>query len=376
MSDNESSRLYTKMYLDFIESKAFSDLSGNALKLYLRLRRYVCRARSNHSLSDFYIKGSLAVSGYLGQYADSFGVHKSSISRWLRELEEAKFLVTYQVAVKNTGKPNIWILGRVMHIEGSKYGIDIFFADHDAMSQEPDDRAAQIFDQSKGETVTAGMKASSKAADLLTVAPTVAPVQQSAQRSAQRSNRKDLIDKTNNPPAKERGEEYPIKEEQWINTSPKEERYVSLDESGYPTKTLHPLIEFIHGKKRHLTDNQQDSLSWGVPKHNPEYPAPTHLWDTNPLFESYIINKIDWVNGAFGKGRKSTGRLVTAICNYNAEKFGWFDWLQEHEEQVGETTHTVMEHPEVETPKLTPEEFVDAMAQMGGVVVEGENDAI
>jgi len=67
---------------------------------------------------------------------------------------------------------------------------------------------------------------------------------------------------------------------------------------------------------------------------------------------------------------------------YEKNVKGMLDWYERRElpttgkkrgeEGGGETTHTVIEHPEVETPNLTPEEFVDAMAQMGGVIVEGE----
>lgn len=194
---SEDNRQYAKVYFDFIESQAFDELTGNALKLYLRMRRYVCRARSGHSLSDFYNKGHLAVSGYLGQYAEAFGVNKSSISRWLKELEDAKFLITYYKAVKNGGSPNVWLLGRAVHIEGSKYALDVFFADHDAMAQEPDSRAALVFDQSRGDEMLSEMKASAKIVGIRTVAPTVAPVQRSAQQSAQRSNREEVIDKKN-----------------------------------------------------------------------------------------------------------------------------------------------------------------------------------
>jgi len=230
---SESKRQYTKIYLDFIESETFDNLSGNALKLYLRLRRYTCRSRSNHSLCDFYIKGFLAVSGYLSQYADAFNVSKSSISRWLKELEEAKFIVTYYKAEKGRRSPNIWILGRVLHVEGSQYGIDIFFADHDALAQEPNEKAAKVFDQSKGEVTLAKMTASANFAVALTVAPMqqcVPPMQQSMEHTVapmQPSNREDLIDKSNIVPAHSTSV-LPPADLSWVNKQ--ELEYVDIDE--------------------------------------------------------------------------------------------------------------------------------------------------
>ena len=80
----ESGRQYVPLYFDVITSKLYSSLSGDALQLYWLLRRYVCRARSGHSLSMFYINGYLAVSGYLGTYAKAFGKSESTISRWMK----------------------------------------------------------------------------------------------------------------------------------------------------------------------------------------------------------------------------------------------------------------------------------------------------
>lgn len=155
----EDGRQFLPVYFDFVDSKAFASLSGQAIKLYILLRRYVCRARNGHKLSDFYIKGSLATAGYLRQYADRFNVSKQTISRWLNELEEAKFIRTYQVAANNGtfDNPNIWILGMVMHIEGSERSVEVFFADYDAVAQEPDSGTLQTFDQSKGDALCASM---------------------------------------------------------------------------------------------------------------------------------------------------------------------------------------------------------------------------
>lgn len=313
-------RQFTPVYLDFIDSKAFDKLSGNALKLYLRMRRYVCRARSGHSLCDFYIKGLLAVSGYLSQYADAFGVHKSSISRWLKELEEAKFIVTYHRAEKGMNEPNIWILGRIIHLEGSKYGLDAFFADHDAMAQERDERAAQIFDQSRGECIFAQMRETHKFADLLTVASMQRSVQHPVAQ-VQPSNIEDQIYKSNTLPPKKRAEEDPP-------SVKAEVEYIDYDEEGFPSKPKHPLITYLAQHGRKLTDNQQAKLARGVPYHNPEYPSPCTLFERDPLFQVWIDDKIAWATGGKDGKRKQTQSLVNAIRNYDEEHYGWFNFKQ------------------------------------------------
>jgi len=196
----EDGRQFVPMYFDFVESKAFSNISGNALKLYLRMRRYVCRARSGHSLSDFYLKGTLAMSGYLEQYANIFDVSKSTIFRWLSELEDAKFIITYRKAEKGRYEPNIWLLGAVYHHEGSQYGTEAFFADHDAMAQEQDTRVPETFDTTRGEIMLASMRASSLVAPLTvpsTVPSTVPKIERFVEQLAEPSNREDPIEKSN-----------------------------------------------------------------------------------------------------------------------------------------------------------------------------------
>jgi len=193
----EDGRQYLPMYFDFLESRAFTDISGNALKLYLRLRRYVCRARSNHSLADFYIKGYLAVSGYLQQYADFFKVGKTTIARWIKELEDAKFLITYRKAMKGRNEPNIWILGKVTHYEGSQYGEEAFFIDHDARAQEQDGPALEVFDQARANILFAKADIKTPLTVSSTVSLDVSLLKQSMKQQTEPSNREDVIDKTN-----------------------------------------------------------------------------------------------------------------------------------------------------------------------------------
>jgi len=68
------------------------------------------------------------------------------------------------------------------------------------------------------------------------------------------------------------------------------------------------------------------------------YPAPAHLYDTDPLFKAWLGEQIRWANGYNGDGRKQTGSLISAIRNYEREGTGWLEWKQqkeEHERQAG-----------------------------------------
>lgn len=321
----ENGRQFIPLYFDVLGSKLYRSISGNALQLYWMMRRYVCRACSGHSLSLFYTGGALAVSGYLGNYAKIFGVSETTIGRWIRELDGHDVLRIYQRGTDD--RPSIWILGKVQHIEGSQWGNELFFLDHLALAQEEDDETVAAFDDDRVEECL-GPKLSK-------LNLTTALLQVQMQVQMQVSNKEEVIDKTNTPPPlKERVRTvYPTKEENWIDTDNNEE-YVSLDADGFPTETLHPLIEFIQRKGRNLTQNQRDKLSWGQPKHNPRYPAPTHLFMTNPHFKTFIEEKISWAQGAKGNKRVQTGSLVSAICNYETEKFGWLDWIQAREEST------------------------------------------
>lgn len=188
----EDGRLYIKLYFDTITSTLYRKIGGDPLKLYLMLRRYICRARSGHSLSLFYINGYLAVSGYLGTYARLFDKSESTISRWLDELEQNEVLSTYQKGMKD-GRPSIWILGRVMHVEGSEYGVEIFFLDHLASAQETDRQVAIAFND--------GQMHECEAPSHTKLNSTLALLQGKMQVIMQGSNIKEVIDKKLPQPA-------------------------------------------------------------------------------------------------------------------------------------------------------------------------------
>ena len=188
---DENGRLYMKLYFDIITSPLYQRIPGDPLKLYFILRRYICRARSGHSLSLFYINGYLAMSGYLGTYAKLFGKSIATISRWIKTLEEHKVLFTYQKG--RDDRPSIWILGRVIHVEGSLYGEDVFFLDHLPDAQKKDQQAVATFDdaQMKECETPEHTKLNS------TLALLQLRMQTQMQRRMQTSNRKEVIEKTN-----------------------------------------------------------------------------------------------------------------------------------------------------------------------------------
>lgn len=181
----ENARLYTPFYFDVITSGLYRKIPGDPLKLYWLLRRFVCRARSGHSLSLFYVQGYLAASGYLGTYAKLFGKSESTVSRWLKTLEDHKIISTYRKG--REGTPSIWILGRVIHVEGSEYGVDVFFLDHLAEAQEKDQHTVETFDDTQ-------MK-ECESPEHIKLNSTLALLQVQMQARMQGSNRKEVIEK-------------------------------------------------------------------------------------------------------------------------------------------------------------------------------------
>jgi len=146
--------------------------------------------------------------------------------------------------------------------------------------------------------------------------------------------------------------------------------YVDLDETGYPSKKVHPLIKFIQSKGRKLTPNQQDKLSQGVPYHNPQYPSPTSLFEKDPLFRDYVQEKINWATGGIDGKRKTTGSMIASIRNYETEKFGWLDWRQENVEgkELKGTTHTPLPpgwEAQEKPDYISPEEAYALVEDMG-----------
>ena len=170
------------------------------------------------------------------------------------------------------------------------------------------------------------MSSSASFCDQLCVAQVQRPVQQSAQRIAQPSNREDIIDKSNSPPPKKQAEEE--------QTPPQETEYVDLDDD-WPVKEKTALVNYIEqNAQRKLTNNQQGKLAAGVPKHNPRHPSPVTLFANDPDFEAYIDGKIAWAAGGVDGKRRPTGSLISAICNYDHEHFGWFIFKQQIEEDA------------------------------------------
>jgi hypothetical protein len=150
--------------------------------------------------------------------------------------------------------------------------------------------------------------------------------------------------------------------------------YAALDEDGYPQDTnptdSEPIIQYIVSEaRRNVTPTQAKKLKAGVPFHNPKYPAPSVLFQKDKLFAQFVSEKIKWATGAFDGKRKTTGSLVSAICKYETERFGWLDYKQAHEERKeleAEMTHTKAETPPpYRNPELDPEELKAFYKELG-----------
>lgn len=114
-----------------------------------------------------------------------------------------------------------------------------------------------------------------------------------------------------------------------------ETEYVDLDDDGFPSKPVHPLVKYIQRNTgRKLTPNQQNKLTSGVPLHNPCHPSPCTLFEHDPRFEQYIDGKIAWATGGIDGQRRQTGSLITAIRNYDDEHYGWLNFAQKLEEEA------------------------------------------
>jgi DNA-binding transcriptional regulator YhcF (GntR family) len=150
--------------------------------------------------------------------------------------------------------------------------------------------------------------------------------------------------------------------------------YAALDEDGYPQDTnptdSEPIIQYIVSEaRRNVTPTQAKKLKAGVPFHNPKYPAPSVLFQRDKLFQQFVSEKIKWATGAFDGKRKTTGSLVSAICKYETERFGWLDYKQNHEERKeleAEMTHTKPDTPPpYQLPEQDPEELVAFYKELG-----------
>ena len=150
--------------------------------------------------------------------------------------------------------------------------------------------------------------------------------------------------------------------------------YAPLDEDGFPSEQkltdTEPILRYIVSEsRRQVTPNQAKKLMSGVPFHNPKYPAPSVLFQRDRLFEQFVSEKIKWATGAFDGKRKTTGALVSAICKYETEKFGWLDYKQAHEERrelEAEMTHTKPETPPpYQSPEVDPEDLKAFYKELG-----------
>ena len=141
---------------------------------------------------------------------------------------------------------------------------------------------------------------------------------------------------TKNPPSFKNPPPPPQKQAEEEPPSVKAEvEYVDFDDDGFPETPVHPLIKYIENNAgRRLTPNQRNKLAKGVPYHNPEYPSPCTLFEKDPLFTEYIDEKIAWATGGKDGKRVTTGRLVSAIRNYDNEHFGWLNMKQEKVEEA------------------------------------------
>ena len=109
---------FIKTTFPLIDSELMKSWDARGYKLYLKMRRHICRS-SKHRLSGYWLQGYLAVDGYLGSWASWMGVSKQVISKLLKWMEEKNIIVCAQKS-KTAGQPNIYILGQVLHIEGSE----------------------------------------------------------------------------------------------------------------------------------------------------------------------------------------------------------------------------------------------------------------
>lgn len=170
--------------------------------------------------------------------------------------------------------------------------------------------------------------------------------------------------KTNQPSSPKNGED---------ESGLPEPEYVPFDEDGFPSEQkltdTEPLLRYISESRRNLTPFQSKKLMSGVPFNSPKYPAPSVLFQRDRLFEQFVSEKIKWATGAFDGKRKTTGSLVSAICKYETERFGWLDYKQAHDERrelEAEITYTKPETPPpYQNPEVDPEDLKAFYKELG-----------
>ena len=131
---SESSGLqFIMLEFPFIDSELYDEWDPRGMKLYWKMRRYVCRS-NNHRLAGYWQKGYLATEGFQGTWAKMLGISQSTVSKLLRWMEE-KGIITCGHRSRTAGDPNVYILGRVFHIEGSNKPVEVFLMDHHYQAQ-------------------------------------------------------------------------------------------------------------------------------------------------------------------------------------------------------------------------------------------------
>jgi len=122
---------FIPLYFDLLDSKLLEggswDWRGYAL--YLKIRRHVWRSSNHKILGAYWKAGWLAAEGYMGTWAKWLGCSRPVVSRLLSEMEDKKILYCSYKS-EYAGKPNVYILGKIIFIEGSIKPSEIFFLDH------------------------------------------------------------------------------------------------------------------------------------------------------------------------------------------------------------------------------------------------------
>ena len=117
----------------FIDSELYDEWDPRGMKLYWKMRRYVCRS-NNHRLAGYWQKGYLATEGFQGTWAKMLGISQPTISKLLRWMEEKGIIICGHRS-RTAGDPNVYILGKVFHVEGSDKPVEVFLMDHHYQAQ-------------------------------------------------------------------------------------------------------------------------------------------------------------------------------------------------------------------------------------------------
>jgi hypothetical protein len=123
---------FVMVRFSLLDSPGFDEMDARAVKLYLKLRRYVWRSEKG-PLADWFRSGYLVADGYMKQWGDWLGVSKSTASRMIACLVEAGWIAWGEKSA--VGKaPNVIILG-VWQSLPSGERLEIFYVDHGTVSE-------------------------------------------------------------------------------------------------------------------------------------------------------------------------------------------------------------------------------------------------